>query len=86
MNVSAAVLRQFPLFGHIRTEDIPAVLKCLGAREKEYRKGQFLSFSGDDIRYAGLVLEGSIHMVKEDLWGNKSIFSVMGPGAFPDAG
>ncbi len=80
MKPSVNLLKNYALFEHIESRDIPAVLQCLGAREKSYTKGQFLSLTGDNLQFAGLILEGCIHMTKEDLWGNTSIFAVLGPG------
>ncbi|MDL2229706.1 Crp/Fnr family transcriptional regulator [Treponema sp. OttesenSCG-928-L16] len=80
METEAQSMNSFSLFEHIESRDIPKVLTCLGAWEKSYAKGQYLSFTGDRAQAAGLILEGCIHMTKEDLWGNTSIFAVLSPG------
>ncbi|MDR3334596.1 MAG: Crp/Fnr family transcriptional regulator [Treponema sp.] len=74
------LLRGFPLFEHINESELHGVLTCLGARNAVYDKGSFISLSGDTLRYIGVIESGCVHMIKEDLWGGKSILMVLRQG------
>ena len=62
-----------PLFDGIRSEDRQAMLGCIGYHIGAFRKGEIVSFEDENIRHIGIVLSGSVDMVKEDLWGNKTM-------------
>ena len=68
------------LFEHISGEELSAMLECLGARERTCRKGEFIVLEGDVLDCIGAVVEGSVQMRKEDVWGGSSILAVVGPG------
>lgn len=75
-----AVLTDSSLFAGISAEDIHSMLGCLAAREKNYRKGDFIHHPGDCIHTIGLVLTGCVHLLKEDLWGNANLMAECRPG------
>ena len=62
-----------PLFAGIKPEDMVPMLHCIGYHVKEYAKGEVIAFEGDNLKHIGIVLSGSVDMVKEDLWGNKTM-------------
>lgn len=64
---------QSPLFEGIAPEDRAAVLSCIGYHTGNFRKGQTVVFEAEHIRHVGLVLRGAVDMVKEDLWGSKTM-------------
>lgn len=68
------------LFSGIKQEQIPSMLGCLNATVKHYKKNEFIFHSGDMISTVGMVISGSIHIIKEDYWGNRSILSKELPG------
>ena len=61
------------LFEGIEKNNIKAMLKCIGAYEKTYKKGEFISVEEDFIRSVGIVLSGVVDMIKEDVWGNSTV-------------
>ena len=61
------------LFDGIRPEDRSTMLGCIGYHIGSYRRGEIVAFEEENIRHIGIVLEGSVDMVKEDLWGNKTM-------------
>ena len=63
---------QTPLFSGIRMEDMGAMLHCTGYHISSYRKGQIIVLENEEIRHVGVVMSGSVDMVKTDLWGNKT--------------
>lgn len=73
-------LTKTKLFSGNSEEEIKVMLKCLGATEKFYGKGDTIYHEGDDITHMGMVLSGSVRMENDDLWGNTSILAHMSPG------
>lgn len=73
-------IRTSPLFGNITEPDLFAMLNCLGAAVREYQKSEFVFLEGAKLKQIGVVIEGAVHMVKEDVWGEKTILAVMTPG------
>ena len=75
MEISAA-----PLFRDIPAKELPALLDRAAAREVRFAKGELLLRRGETPRSLGLVLEGGVHIIREDFWGNRSIVGLAGPG------
>ncbi len=61
------------LFAGIAPEDRLAMLGCTGYHTGVYRKGDIIAFEGENIRHIGVVISGAVDMVKEDIWGNKTM-------------
>ena len=68
------------LFQGIPVEELPALLDRAAAREICFQKGDLLLLRGDVTDCLGLVLEGTVHIIREDFWGNRSIVGLAGPG------
>ena len=75
-----SVLEQCALFDQIRPEDLQGMLGCLGARPTAVKKGQTLFHEGDPAVEIGIVITGSVQLVREDYYGNRSILAHIGPG------
>lgn len=73
------LLCRCPLFEQVAPEDLPGMLQCLQARITAYTKNQPILLEGDPIRHVGIVLEGSVQILREDYYGNRSILSVIHP-------
>lgn len=71
-----------PLFQGIREEELGSLLECLQARQSAYPKGSLILAAGDVSTRLGIVLSGHVHVVNEDLLGNRSILNSVGPGQF----
>lgn len=67
-----------PLFDGIGLEDRKTVLGCIGHHVGVFRKGEIVAFEEENIRHIGILLSGAVDMVKEDLWGNKTMLVRMG--------
>ena len=74
------VLKRTKLFSGVGEEDISSLLSCLGARKKEYKKGEYILREGEHIRDIFILVEGKIHIQKDNYWGNRSILSVISVG------
>ncbi len=62
-----------PLFDGIRPEERKAMLSCIGYHTETFRKGEIIAFEEENMKHIGIVLSGTVDMVKEDIWGNKTL-------------
>lgn len=62
-----------PLFDGIAPEDRTAVLSCIGYHITAYRKGDVIALESENVKHIGVILSGSVDMIKEDFWGNKTM-------------
>ena len=62
-----------PLFDGISPEDRKTMLGCIGYHIGTFRKGDIVAFEEENIKHIGILLSGAVDMVKEDLWGNKTM-------------
>ena len=60
------------LFWGFSEEEAESVLKCLSAVNKTYKKDEYIFRMGDTITSVGMVLTGSVQVIREDYWGNGS--------------
>ena len=73
------ILRECPLFDRIGDERLKEMLGCLNAKERSYKKGDAVFAEGDKAKYLGIVLEGSVQLVRVDYYGNRSILANIEP-------
>ena len=62
-----------PLFHGIKPEERNVMLGCIGYHIGAFKKGDVVAFEGDHLKHIGIIMKGSVDMVKEDLWGNKTM-------------
>ncbi|WP_079988044.1 Crp/Fnr family transcriptional regulator [Anaerotruncus rubiinfantis] len=72
--------RNLELFGEIGEQERDSMLRCLGAVTQKYRKNEYIFLEGERLHRIGVVMSGMVQMVKEDVWGQKSILLSIGPG------
>lgn len=80
MNKNLNQLKYSKLFNGITEAEIESMLKCLSATIRCYQKGDYVFRRGERISSVAILLEGSIHIQKEDFWGNLSILSEISQG------
>jgi CRP-like cAMP-binding protein len=68
------------LFKNIDESDLEQLLMCIRSFKQDFRRGETIFMDTDHIQYVGIVLSGSVHMIKTDIWGKKSIFAFFMPG------
>ena len=73
------ILRECPLFDRIGDESLKEMLGCFNAKERSYKKGDAVFAEGDKAKYLGIVLEGSVQLVRVDSYGNRSILANIEP-------
>lgn len=77
MKINFETLKKAPLFNGIDSDEF---LPCLRAAVGNYEKGQTVFAEGDEIKYVGVVLSGSVHIISEDFNGNRTISATAGTG------
>ncbi len=80
MEVSTALLLRTPLFRGIPQEALPALLEGLRARKRRCGRGEVVLRRGERADRLGLVLSGTLHIVKEDFWGSRTIVGLARSG------
>ena len=75
-----ARLSDAPLFRGIPAEEVDAMLPCLGASRRAYRRGERVMRAGVVATRMGVLLEGRLHVEMPDAWGNVSVLESVGPG------
>lgn len=68
------------LFQGIREHEIEAMLTCLSAEERTYGKDAYIYRAGDVTGRLGVVMEGAVNIIKDDVWGNRKIIENIGGG------
>lgn len=68
------------LFKNIDESELGQLLMCIRSFKQDFRRGETIFMDTDHIQYVGIVLCGSVHMIKTDIWGKKSIFTFFMPG------
>lgn len=74
------LFRHSKLFDGIMEAEMEPMLKCLSAASRSYQKGECVFWRGERITSVAMLLEGCIHIRKEDYWGNLSILNEISEG------
>ncbi|HIW80321.1 MAG TPA: Crp/Fnr family transcriptional regulator [Candidatus Acetatifactor stercoripullorum] len=68
-----SLLSNTALFRGVHQKETDSLLSCLQAYEKSYEKNQVILHAGDMVDSLGMVLEGTVLIEADDIWGNRSI-------------
>ena len=74
------VLKRTKLFSGVGDDDISTMLSCLEARLLAYKKGEYVLRQGEHLSDILVLAEGSLHIQRDDYWGNRSILGHIGVG------
>lgn len=74
------LLNNVPLFAGIKPEELSAMLGCLKAKKSGYRRQDVILLEGQPVPAVGIVLSGTVQIVKEDYMGNRNILTELAPG------
>lgn len=80
MKKDISALKKCPLFMGISEDDLQPLMGCLDAKEITVVKNDVVFSVGDRPDYVGIVLSGSVHVVQEDYWGNRTILAAVEVG------
>lgn len=72
-----AILSQCALFDGIAQADLDKMIDCLNGKTIHVTKGSPVFLEGDPARFIGVVLSGTLQIVREDYYGNRSIMAVL---------
>ena len=71
-------LQKNALFNNFDLTDLESILKCLSAKVDYYKKKDIILLQGEHVNFVGIVLSGSIEIIKEDIEGNINILAHLG--------
>lgn len=74
------LLRRTQLFAGLTEEEILSMLTCLGAREQSFPKGAYVYRQGQRMGDIPLLVAGSLHIQRDDYWGNRSLLGQIAVG------
>ena len=74
------LILQNPMFAGISVESLRSLMGCLAARMQTYPKGAPVFIEGDPAGFIGFVLEGTVQIVRDDFYGNRSLIMVAEQG------
>ena len=74
------VLKNTKLFAGVGEEEIGTMLDCLGAALRQYKKGDYVYRAGEYVHSLTVLVEGSLHIQKDDYWGNRAILGDVAVG------
>lgn len=69
------IIKYNPLFTGIAYHDFEKMFHCIEARPQCYKKDAIILLTGDAVRFVGLILSGSVKILKEDGNGNRNILA-----------
>ena len=75
-----AVLTQCPLFTGITAPELSEMLRCLNGRVVHAAKGSPVFLEGDPAEFVGVILSGSVQVIRDDFYGNRSVLTAVAPG------
>lgn len=67
------ILERVSLFRGIEQDNLSGMLSCLGVVKKYYLKNQSIIHAGEEVTSLGIVLDGQVQIVKDDILGNRMI-------------
>lgn len=79
--VSLQKINETPLFDGLGIDEVKNVLSKVNALVKSFRKSDYIYLAGDCVENLCVVINGTVQMIKEDIWGDKSIIANLGVGS-----
>ena len=74
------ILKRTKLFAGVADEEIGAMLSCLDARLHTYKKGEYVLRQGEYSSRITVLVDGELHIQRDDYWGNRSIIDRIAVG------
>lgn len=68
------------LFSGIEANEFSSMLSCVEGTLKDYGRGELLLQAGDPVLWVGLVIRGSVQVLRQDSDGRHSLMAQLGPG------
>ena len=80
MQNNLKALKKSSLFSGFNDTELESMLLCLNTSSREYRRGEYLLNAGDDIYKIGIIIYGSVQILRENESGEKEIVSEISSG------
>lgn len=64
----------------INEAEFKTLLQTVGAFTKKTKKGAYITLADEEVCCVSVILKGTVHMMSEDIWGNRSILVFMNRG------
>lgn len=74
------ILKRTQMFSGVGVDEIDSMLSCLGARLCNYTKGEYVIRQGEHLSDILVLVDGILHIQKDDFWGNRSILGEFSAG------
>ena len=81
-SIDMTLIRDSMLFRGMGEREIRDALSFLRADERSFQKGAIILHAGSVTSRMGLVMDGSVTIESNDMWGNRTILSHIGKGQF----
>ncbi len=75
MKHNIKTLMMSSLFQGVTENDLGAMLNCLGATERKYKKNDVILLAGTKVTSVGIMVEGNAQITRDDAEGNRAILS-----------
>ncbi|MFV0504309.1 MAG: Crp/Fnr family transcriptional regulator [Lachnospirales bacterium] len=70
-------MEKISLFKNIKEEDVSSLLQCVNAVTKHYKKYDIIFLKGEKPLYIGVVLEGQVNIVNDELSGRRIVINTI---------
>ena len=74
------ILKGTQLFAGVSEDEISTMLSCLDARLGKYKKGEYVFRQGEHLNHITVLVEGDLHIQRDDYWGNRSVVNRIAVG------
>ena len=76
-----AVIKKCPLFENIKEEEYKTLMTCINGHVKKQTGDDYIFLAGSQINFIGIVLTGSVEIIKENPAGSRLIMDFLGPSS-----
>ena len=73
--MDTSTLLKMPLFRDFSEKELSKALSSFAAKEQNFKKGSIILSAGTIPGVIGIVISGSITILSDDIWGNRTILS-----------
>lgn len=80
MSIDIDIVSDSPLFQGIKEEELKSLFSCLGGNVRDYGKHESILVEGEPVGKFGIVLQGIVQVMNEDVFGNRTILEQIGEG------
>lgn len=75
-----SIIQRCPLFRDVSQQEMGEMLHCLNGAVRLYQKDEIIWMAGESIDRMGIVVEGTVRVIRDDVFGNRHILTDIAPG------